>query len=106
MIKAMLFGLKQNTILSINSIFESHSSINEVIIYGSRAKGSNKPASDIDLTVKGDSIPMSLLNKISTELDDLLLPYTIDLSIYQHIENQELLNHIQRVGKVFYQKHP
>jgi len=44
------------------------------------------------------------LFKIENEIDDLLLPYKIDLSIYHKIENNQLVDHINRVGKVFYEK--
>ena len=71
-------------------------------MYGSRAKGNYKPGSDIDLTLKGKELNLKLLNKISLELDDLLLPYTFDLSIYHHIKQPDLIDHIVRVGKVFY----
>ncbi len=45
-----------------------------------------------------------MLLKIENELDDLLLPYKIDLSIYNQIENTDLIAHIQRAGIVFYEK--
>ncbi len=45
---------------------------------------------------------LTILFKIENELDDLLLPYKIDLSVFSDIENPELLGHIERVGKVFY----
>jgi hypothetical protein len=44
------------------------------------------------------------LFKIENEIDDLLLPYKIDLSIFHKIENHQLLEHIKRIGKVFYEK--
>lgn len=71
-------------------------------IYGSRAKGNYKNGSDIDLTLKGNHLNLSLLNQIANELDDLMLPYTFDLSIYSHISNEALIEHIDRVGKLFY----
>lgn len=76
--------------------------VEEVVIYGSRAKGNYKPGSDIDLTLKGRGLDLKILNKISLDLDDLLLPYTFDLSIFSHIVNPEFLDHIERVGQVFY----
>ena len=44
------------------------------------------------------------LPTLRTEIDDLLLPYTLDLSLYSHIDNADLLDHIQRAGKLFYQR--
>lgn len=98
-----MYGLEQEDIQKINSVFKNHTSIEKAILYGSRAKGNYKPYSDIDLTLVGKSLTLSEQFSIETELDDLLLPYKIDLSIYHKIENQDLIDHIDRVGIVFYQ---
>ncbi len=100
----MKCGLKKDVLEKINEIFEKYDKIQEVILYGSRAKGSFKPGSDIDLTLKGKDINLKLVNKISLELDDLLLPYTFDLSIYNSIDEPALIEHIQRVGEIFYRR--
>ena len=49
---------------------------------------------------------MSHLMQIENELDELLLPYKIDLSLMQKIESRELIDHIRRVGVVFDEKQP
>jgi len=100
----MRYGLKNCDIEKINSVFAKYPQVEKAILYGSRAKGSFRNGSDIDLTLTGDSLDLDTLLKIETELDDLLLPYKIDLSIKQKIENHDLLEHIERVGKVFYEK--
>ena len=96
------FGLKPETVAKINAVFSAHPQINQVILYGSRAKGTQRNGSDIDLTIKGEDVTLAQLLKIENELDELLLPYKIDLSLYHHIDNPELIGHIQRVGKIFY----
>ncbi|MBW2369888.1 MAG: nucleotidyltransferase domain-containing protein [Deltaproteobacteria bacterium] len=98
----MRFGLKEETIEKVNRVFNRYDAIDTVILYGSRAKGSHKPGSDIDLTLIGKKLNLKLLNKISLDLDDLLLPYTIDLSIYHNINDADLIEHIERVKKIFY----
>lgn len=100
----MKFGLKKDTINAINFIFNQYPEIDIAYIYGSRAKGNYRPNSDIDLTLKGENIDLNTQLRIETDLDDLLLPYKIDLSIYHKIENKDLLDHIDRVGLVFYKK--
>lgn len=97
-------GLQPKTIASINNVFHKHPEVEKAILYGSRAKGDFRPGSDIDLTLKGETLNLTILNRIENELDELLLPYKIDLSLYHHIKNPEFLEHIQRVGKVFYEK--
>ena len=75
----MPFGLKKNIIEKINTVFAKYPQIEKVILYGSRAKGSFQNGSDIDLTIIGERIDLLLLHKIEDELDDLLLPYTIEI---------------------------
>ena len=91
-------GLKKNQIEGIRKVLTRHPEVEEAILYGSRAMETNRPGSDIDLTLKGNAIDLKTLNKISSELDDLLLPYNIDLSIYNDINDPDLLDHIDRVG--------
>ncbi|WP_031527704.1 nucleotidyltransferase family protein [Dyadobacter crusticola] len=100
----MKYGLKESTIAAIQSVFIKYPGVKEVILYGSRAKGNFRNASDIDLMLVGESLTLSDLFKIETELDDLLLPYKIDLAVYHQIENKELVAHIDRVGVVFFEK--
>ena len=76
----------------------------KAVLYGSRAMGNFRPGSDIDLTLFGASLTSLELGIIGEELDDLLLPYEIDLSIFQRIENSDLRDHIERVGVAFYRK--
>jgi predicted nucleotidyltransferase len=101
--KDVRFGLSENVIASISGVLSKYPEIEEAVIYGSRAKGNYRPGSDIDVALKGN-ISLTLLNRISMEIDDLLLPYTFDLAIYSHIKNDDLLNHIARAGKTLYSK--
>jgi uncharacterized protein len=100
----MIYGLKDKIIDDICSIFFKFHDVEKVILYGSRAKGNFKNGSDIDLTLVGENLNLSISNKIELEIDNLLLPYSFDISIYHQISNVDLIEHIQRVGKIFYQK--
>jgi len=98
------FGLKQDTINQINQIFSTYPEISKAILYGSRAKGNYKPGSDIDLTLIGDNINHHQLLEILNKIDDLLLPYFFDLSIFNSLNNPNLIEHIERVGITFYKR--
>lgn len=74
-----------------------------MIIYGSRAKGNFRYNSDIDLSIIGEVSYDDLL-KIELLIDELLLPYKVDLSVFNNIDNSELKAHIERVGIVLYKK--
>lgn len=99
-------GLKTSTIDKINGVFALYPNIQQAILYSSRAKGTFRNGSDIDLTLKGDNLTYRELLRIENELDDLLLPYKIDLSLFRQIENPNLIEHIERVGVVFYPHKP
>lgn len=76
--------------------------VHTAILYGSRAKGSFSNGSDIDLTLEGEPGLSDVLSAIEIDIDDLMLPYTVDLSVRDQINNPNLLDHIHRVGVVFY----
>lgn len=99
------FGLKETIIQKICAVLATYPQVEQAILYGSRAKGNYKNGSDIDLTLSGNAdLTVKILYHILSDLDELLLPYTIDLSILSHIQDPDLLGHIQRVGQTFYQK--
>ena len=76
-----------------------------MLLYGSRAKGNYRNGSDIDLTLCGGAdLTQRVVYRIMDELDDLLLPYSIDLSRLNDITDADVVEHIERVGITFYEK--
>ncbi|HUT56026.1 MAG TPA: nucleotidyltransferase domain-containing protein [bacterium] len=100
----MKHGLPHETVAKIHAVIARFPQVEKAIIYGSRAKGNFKTGSDIDLTLIGPALTPDIRDTIASELDDLLLPYTIDLSLYKDLNHQDLKEHIERVGMVFYQR--
>ena len=100
----MTHGLSDAAVEKIRGVFARFPQVDKAVLYGSRAKGNFKPASDIDLTLYGAALTYDLRSTIALALDDLLLPYTIDLSIFDTLNHPQLQEHIERVGVVFYQK--
>ena len=100
-----MFGLKEEEIEKIITVFKKYVTVNKVILYGSRAMGKDKPGSDIDLTLIG-KLDLKELTKITSDLDDLVLPFRFDVNLYHQIKNLDLLNHIYRVGVTLYEKAP
>jgi predicted nucleotidyltransferase len=98
----MIYGLKTTVVEKIRQVLAGYPDVKKAILYGSRAMGNYKSGSDIDLTLDGATLTSKQLNKMEIELDDLLLPYEIDLSIHHQIENPDLLEHVKRVGVIFY----
>ncbi|MBU4371024.1 MAG: restriction endonuclease subunit S [Proteobacteria bacterium] len=100
----MKYGLTETTVENICAVFARFPEIEKAILYGSRAKGNFKTGSDIDLTLCGEALTSDLCSTIASELDDLLLPYTIDLSVFNEINHAKLREHIERVGVLFYER--
>ena len=100
------FGLKAATLDKIMSIFARHIEVESAILYGSRAKGNYREGSDIDLTLTGEQLTYRTLLRIEDEIDDLLLPYLFDISIFSHIDDPDVIDHIRRVGVPFYERFP
>lgn len=100
----MINGLSDTNIQKIQNVFKQFPQIQKVILFGSRAKGNFKNGSDIDLALLGENLDSTLLAQIEIVLDDLYLPYFFDLCIFENIQNLALKEHIDRVGKIFYEK--
>ena len=98
----MMFGLKNETIQAIQAVLAKYPDVEKAILYRSRAKGNYRPGSDIDLTLTGHHLNLTTLQKIENEIDELLLPYKMDLSLFQQIQDNDMLRHIERVGIMFY----
>jgi len=97
-------GVTRQTVEKIGGVFARHPQVAKAVLYGSRAKGNFRNGSDIDLTLHGENLDFSEIVRIENELDDQLLPYTIDLSIFEKLDHVGLREHIERVGQVFYER--
>lgn len=100
----MEFGLSANVCAIVRTILNQYPAMQKAVIYGSRAKGNYHNGSDIDLTLLGDALDYDTLSAIAWALDDSDIPHTVDLSLFETIENPALREHIHRVGIVFYER--
>ena len=98
-------GLSESVIRKISDVFKRYPQVEKAVLYGSRAKAAHKTGSDIDLTLHGGTdLTLHVLLRIADDLDDLLLPYTFDLSIFRNISDPDVTDHIRRVGVTMYEK--
>lgn len=100
----MPYGLTDIEMQKIIGVFAGNPRIDSAVLYGSRAKGCFKPFSDVDITLTGDSLSRSDLSHVLIEIDDLLLPYQFDISLWHTLKNEELKGHIVRRGIEIYKK--
>ena len=101
------YGLSGATVKAIRGVFSLFPQVGQVLLYGSRAKGNYRTGSDIDLSIVADDgsvVDLDVVFAIDNALDDLMLPYTFDLSVLADLDNPQLVDHIKRVGVEFYRK--
>lgn len=100
-----MFGLDVDTQKKIQEAISQVKPIQKVLIYGSRAMGNYKTGSDIDMTLIGQKLTWeNSIYPLMDKLDDLYLPYKFDISIFKDINDPNVIEHILRAGKTFYQR--
>ena len=97
-------GLPLQTVEQIKRALGRFPEIEQATLYGSRALGRHRAGSDIDLSLGGSALSETVLARIDTALDELLLPWRFDLSIREQLESPDLIDHIERVGVPLYQR--
>lgn len=98
MTAALSWGLPPAALQSLLEVLAQYPEINSVTLFGSRAKGNWLPGSDIDLCLDAPGLSMARRLELENRLDDLLLPWRIDLLLRHEIENDALLAHVARIG--------
>jgi predicted nucleotidyltransferase len=98
------FGLSQRDVNTLINILRKYSAVADVVLFGSRAKGTFKPGSDIDLAVMNNGVSNAEILKIKNDLEESSLPYFVDVVNYPKIKTADLINHIKRVGVSIYKK--
>ena len=100
----MKYGLSENSIKVIHAVLAQNPNVETAVLYGSRAKGNYREGSDIDLALTGDELDLSQMLRIAAMLDNLMIPYKVDVALLHQINNAELKDHIRRRGVVSYKK--
>jgi len=85
----------------IVDVFRAHPEIAEARLFGSRAKGTHSPGSDVDLALWGNLSALKA-EAIAAQLDELPLPYRFDVVVFERVKLRPLREHIERVGVRLY----
>jgi predicted nucleotidyltransferase len=97
-------GLTNRDIETILGIFRKYPEVTRVYLFGSRAKGTHKPGSDVDLAIMNQGVSTETVCRIKGELEERSLPYSVDLVSYPDVTHEEFRKHIETVGVEFYRK--
>ena len=96
-------GLPERAQQNLMGLFDSSPRFQEVWLYGSRAMGRERPGSDVDLCLTGETLGHGDLLQMMVTVDDLLLPWKVDL-VLRHQLPDDLLGHINRVGRCIWRQ--
>lgn len=97
-------GLPSETLQKIRTVLAGTPRISQAILYGSRARGTASSTSDIDIALEGDTLALQDKAQLEQALDDLMLPWKIDLCLLAYIDEPSLLSNIRQDGQVLYRK--
>ncbi|QJD79793.1 nucleotidyltransferase domain-containing protein [Spirosoma rhododendri] len=100
------YGLDNDVLAEIAAIFEQYPPVSRVVLFGSRAMGTHRPGSDIDLAIEGDDLGLWDIVNLLDALEELDLLYSFDLLNRQNIAEPALIDHINRVGVPIYNRLP
>lgn len=99
------FGLNESVIENIINILKKYVEVESAKIFGSRARGDYRKASDVDIALFGSKLTHSINTKIYYEIDELYLPYKIDLINFNTLaDDDKLRENILKEGVEFYVK--
>ena len=95
-------GLKHKYQQTLLDILKTNPRILSVSLFGSRAIGSYKANSDIDLVLEGSELGLSDVANILAEIEQTSIPFGVDILIKHKIDNDKLLEHIDTYGVRWY----
>lgn len=98
------FGLPDDVLPRQLAVLSNNRKVKQIALFGSRAKGNSPDGSDIDLCLDEDALSQKDLAELDASIDDLLLPWKVDIAVWQQIDNPELIAHIERVGVTLFSK--
>jgi predicted nucleotidyltransferase len=86
----MQFGLPDDVLPRLTELLSSNVKVKTITLYGSRAKGNYRLGSDIDLCLDADGLSLPEQFVLENRVDDLLLPWKVDIAVLQKITNPAL----------------
>ena len=102
----MIPGLPDEATSQLLERIVRHRAVQRVVLYGSRAFGRHQSGSDIDLCLEAPGMELGELLELGADLDDLLLPWQVDLQLFHRLDHAPLQVHIAKVGQVLWRRRP
>lgn len=98
----MTFGIDDGLIRSIREIGRNYA-IEQIVLFGSRARGDHKPVSDIDLAVF--LLPeCNCTGRLTSDIEDLNTLFKIDTIFINENTDPQLMENIKKEGVLLYER--
>lgn len=102
---SMTFGLRDTDIQYMHDLFRQHPEIDEVWIYGSRARGTHRPGSDVDLALVGPDVTFGIVVHIHFVLEeDSPMPFFFDVTHWNTVRDEKFKEKVRLTSQLIYQK--
>jgi len=99
------YGLKDEHIQTFLEIIAKFDKVEKVTLFGSRAAGNHKKASDVDIAIFGKDVNAGVASAIKFEIEEeTVIPYFFDVVAYPVIKNEKLKEHIDTKGVILWEK--
>ena len=88
--------------LELESIFKKYKEIEQVILFGSRARPDNKYNSDRDLCLFGEIITHLIQAKVTMDIEEVNTPLSFDILNFNELTKEKLIENIKNEGVIIY----
>ena len=102
----MTDGLKDAHREAIIAALAANERVERAVLFGSRATGTNTVTSDVDIALFGDRLTLTDLARLSAVIDEIPMAQSVDLLLYDSIQDQTLRSHVRRQGAEWYARRP
>jgi type III restriction enzyme len=103
--KSWPFGIAPNVRAKLMRVFDDAPNLQQVFLYGSRARGDQRLESDIDLAVHAPEMTETDFVMLKSRIEDLGLIYRTDVVNLNAVLNEDFRARIEKDSQVFWQPH-
>lgn len=100
----MKYGLTESELKDIQAVLSHFPNVQKTVLFGSRAAGTHRPGSDIDLAIYGEQLTFDEYLEMKIALEEIGMLQEMDVVRFKTIDHPEFVDHIERVGIELYKK--
>ena len=91
-------GLKAQHRTAIIATLAANDRVEQAVLFGSRAMGTNTVTSDVDIALFGQQLTLTDQASLAAACEELPMAQSVDLLLHSTIDNPALVEHIRSHG--------